>query len=93
MGRIVWSEVGGVAEAIVNGEHDADLESIQLACKSRMKRMFRARQRVRLKGTGNVQLEGCEGTIEKVNEKSVSVYVDGQGSYRVPARMLEAVDA
>lgn len=93
MARIVWSEVGGIAEAIVNGEHDADLEVIQLACKNRMKRMFRARQRVRLTGTGNVELEGAEGTIEKVNEKSVSVYVDGRGSYRVPPRMLEVVNA
>ncbi len=91
MARIVWSEVGGVAEAIVNGEHDGDLELIQLACKSRMKRMFRVRQRVRLKGTSNVTLEGAEGVIEKVNEKSISVFVEGHGSYRVPARMLEVV--
>lgn len=91
MARIVWSEIGGVAEAIANGEHDDQLEYIQIACKGRLKRMFRQGQRVRLKGTSNVELEGAEGIVEKVNAKSVSVTIPDHGSYNVPPRMLEVI--
>lgn len=89
--RIVWSEVGGVAEAIIDGDHDDDLELIQIACQSRIKRMFRKGQRIKLKGTESVVLEGAEGRIEKINQKSISVILDAHGPYNVPPRMLEVV--
>jgi hypothetical protein len=95
MARIVWSEVGGVAEAIINGQHDADLEYIQIACQARMKRMFRAGQRDRAVGTSNPEVDGKQGVIEKVNAKTIKVVLDeqrGTGTwYNFPPRMLEVV--
>ena len=89
--RIVWSEVGGLAEEIIDGKHDENLEYIQIACQSRVKRMFRKGQRIKLKGTESVVLEGAEGRIEKINTKSISVILDSHGPYNVPPRMLEVV--
>lgn len=91
MARKTWEEVGGVALAIINGEHDADLQYIHQACGQRLKRMFRKGQRVKLVGTKSVELEGKLGTIEKVNTKSVSVFVDERGGFNVSPNLLELV--
>ena len=90
MARKTWDEVGGVALAIINGEHDKDLSYIHQACGIRLKRMFRKGQQVRLVGTGNVELDLKVGTIEKVNTKSVSVITD-VGGYNVSPNLLELV--
>jgi hypothetical protein len=100
-----WVKVGGFPLEIMEGKHDDNLESIQNACKVRLKSMFRKGQRCRLTGTHNVELDGKLVTIIKVNAKSISVGVGEpeivggrrnppyfpEGSYNVPPRMLEAV--
>lgn len=90
--RRTWEDVGGVAHAIIKGEHDADLQYIQQACTQRFKRMFRKGQRVRLINTGNVELEFKEGVIEKVNTKTVSVAIPGTAGYNVSPNLLELVE-
>jgi hypothetical protein len=87
-----WVKVGGVPLEIMEGKHDDALESIQNACRVRLKSKFRKNQRCRLVGTRSVELDGKEVVIEKVNSKSVSVrLIDGGVGYNVPPRMLEAV--
>lgn len=94
-----WEVVGGIPLAIVKGEHDDVLESIQNACKVRVKSMFRKGQKCKLVGTKSVELDGKIVTILKVNAKTVSVGVGDpnnwggydEGSYNVPPRMLEAI--
>lgn len=86
-----WEEVGGVALAITKGDHDVDLEYIQMACTQRLKRRFRKGQRIKLTGTGNVMLEGAVGVITQPNVKTISVQLDEHGPYKVPPRMLEVV--
>ena len=84
-----WIKTGGIALEIMEGKHDDNLESIAQACKSRVKSMFRKNQRVKLINTRNVELDGAQGMIEKVNSKTVSVILDDGRSYNVPPRMLE----
>lgn len=91
MARIKWAEVGGIAEQIIKGEHDADLEYIQIACKARLNRMFFKGQRIKLKETKSVELEGAVGRIDRVNQKSISITLDDGQMYNVPPRMLEVV--
>jgi len=97
-----WVKVGGVPLEIMEGKHDDVLESIQNACKTRLKVRFRKGQKCRLIGTHNVELDGKTVTIIKVNAKSISVGVGDptneygetyypEGSYNVPPRMLEAM--
>lgn len=86
-----WVKAGGVALEIIEGKHDDDLESIAQACRVRVKSMFRKNQRVKLVGTRNVQIDGSEGIIEKVNSKSISVILDDGRGYNVPPRMLEVL--
>ena len=86
-----WDEVGGVAQAIINGEHDADLSYIQQACRQRIKRMFRRGQRVKLVGTKSVELDGKIGTIQKVNTKTISITIPDVGEYNVSPNLLELV--
>ena len=99
-----WVKVGGVPLEIMEGKHDDVLESIQNACKTRLKMRFRKGQKCRLTGTKSVELDGKVVTIIKVNPKSISVGVGDpktefgetyypDGSYNVPPRMLEAVEA
>lgn len=84
------------ARAIMAGELDSDISFILEACKARTKSMFRKGSRVRLVNTRNVSLEGAEGTIVKVNQKSVTVGVGEKDEfgylkeYNVPLAMLEA---
>jgi len=98
-----WVKVGGVPLEIMEGKHDDVLESIQNACKTRLKMRFRKGQKCRLTGTHNVELDGKTVTIIKVNPKSISVGVGDpvtqygetyypEGSYNVPPRMLASVE-
>lgn len=84
-----WIKVGGVALEIVEGTHDADLESIRQACAVRVKSMWRKGDRVRLVNTRNVLLDGAEGRVEKVNTKSISVVLDNGARYNVNPELLE----
>lgn len=87
-----WVKVGGVPLEIMEGKHDDVLESIQNACRVRLKSKFRKNQRCRLVDTKSVELDGKEVVIDKVNAKSISVHVVETGvGYNVPPRMLEAV--
>lgn len=86
-----WDEVGGIALAIVSGEHDESLSDIQAACKQRIRRLFRAGQRIELTGTRNVTLEGAKGVILKTNVKTITVRLDDEREYNVPPSMLKAV--
>lgn len=79
------------ARAIVDGEHDADLDYIQGAVQARRKMMFRRGARVRLTGTRNPEIEGQTGTVVKVNAKRVTVDIDESGEFNVPTTMLELV--
>lgn len=97
-----WEKVGGIPLAIMKGEHDDLLETIRDACNKRMKSRFRKGDRMKLKGTRNVELDGKECQIIKVNQKSVTVGVgqltrepwgdsyDG-GEFNVPPSMLEPI--
>lgn len=97
-----WESVGGIALAIMKGEHDSELEYIRQACVQRLKSRFRKGLRCRLIGTKNVTIEGKECVILKVNQKSITVgigepmteygrtwYPDGE--YNVSPRLLEPV--
>jgi hypothetical protein len=97
-----WVNVGGIPLEIMEGKHDDVLESIQNACRVRLKSKFRKGQKCRLVGTKSVELDGKTVTILKVNPKSISVGVGEpdeafggtyypEGSYNVPPRMLEAI--
>lgn len=99
-----WSDEAGpiTVQGIVNGDHDAVLDIVVQAAKARLKFKFRKGQRIRLTGTRNVELEGKEGVITKVNQKSISVglgeattdqfgtiYADGE--YNVSPNLLEVL--
>ena len=86
-----WDEVGGVANQIIKGEHDSDLQYIQQACAQRFKRMFRKGQRVKLVGTKSVELDGKIGVIQKVNTKTVTITILNVGEYNVSPNLLEIV--
>lgn len=98
-----WFKAGSeIAIAIMQGQHDSELETIANACKVRLKQMFRKGQKVKLVGTKNAEIDGKIGRIVKVNQKSITVGIGEpkvefgeqywpEGSYNVPPRMLEAV--
>lgn len=85
------SDTCPLADAILSGEHDADLDYIHQAVQARRKSMFRYGARVRLTGTRSVDLDGREGTVLKVNARKVSVRLDDGREYNVPTGMLELV--
>ncbi|HSE44255.1 MAG TPA: hypothetical protein VLA89_02890 [Gemmatimonadales bacterium] len=91
MARRQWSDIGGLPYAIIQGEHDDDLSYIQMACKQRLKRLYRKGARVRLVGLDNPTVDGCEGRIEKTNQKSVTVILDDGRGYNVVPEFLELV--
>jgi hypothetical protein len=92
-----WVKAGGVALEIMEGKHDAHLNTIADACNKRLKAMFRKGQQVRLTGTRNVELEGQVGVVLKVNPKRITVGLGERGQfgyeseYNVPPHMLEVV--
>jgi hypothetical protein len=62
-----------IVQAIIDGTHDEELTEIQRVAAWRLKNLWRPRMRVRLEGTKNPELEGKEGVITKVNQKTISV--------------------
>lgn len=89
-----WIKLGGLPLEIMQGKHDDDLENIRQAVTARIKSRFQRGQRVVLKGTRNVELDGQEVTIIKVNQKSITVGVGKRDQfgyekeYNVPPKML-----
>jgi hypothetical protein len=83
--------------AIVAGEHDADLDQIDLAIRNRKRRMFRPGTKVRLHGTRNASIDGMTGVILKVNAKRMTVGLGEKDQFGyekeflIPASMLEVI--
>ena len=95
-----------VLRLIDGGECDDDLNTINTAIRERQKllarrtiRTIRDGQKVRFNDTVNpTYLRGLEGTVVKVNKTNVVVLPDEHrgrfaGQIRVPANLLEVVDA
>lgn len=86
-----------VASAIERGQHDAELEQIDVAIKRRKRAMFRPGSRVRLVGlTKFPQYERKIGTVVKVNPTRVTVGIGDndpvlgyERELLVPVGMLE----
>jgi hypothetical protein len=104
MARKLLKDTCTIAAEILDGQHDDDLDYIAQACKARLKARFRKGQRVVLRGTRNVELDGKEATILKVNAKTISVGVGepkvefgytfySDGEFNVPPALLEAASA
>lgn len=71
-------ELGPVAQAILDGQHDEELAGILAAAQARQKNRFRRGTKIRVEGTGSTT-EGKEGVVLKVNTKTITV---GLGSIR-----------
>ena len=91
--RRTWEDIGGVANAIIKGEHDDDLWWISQACGQRLKRVFRKGQRVKVVGTDNPALYEKMGTVKQVNPKTIGVDVEGVGRMNFSPNLLQAVPA
>lgn len=92
-----WEKAGGMALEIMKGLHDDELDVIQQACRARFKSIYRKNARCILRGTRNVEIDGKECVIIKVNTKSISVGLGKKDQfgyekeYNVPAHMLEVL--
>lgn len=88
-----------IGKSIMEGEYDADLDTILAAVAYRKKVMFRPGSKVRLSGTRNTEIDGQIGTVIKVNAKRISVGLGEKSEwgyeqeFLVPASMLTAVEA
>lgn len=76
--------------AILDGEHDHELDYIQQACAARMKQRFRKGARIEVISG---KMMGQQGTVSKVNPKRVSVVMDDQGLWNIPPTMLNVLPA
>jgi transcription antitermination factor NusG len=77
-----------LVQAILAGDHDADLDRIDRAIRSRKQRMFRPGTRVRVI---DGRTAGEEGIVTKVNLKRISVQLDNGSGWLVPVQMLEVI--
>jgi chaperone required for assembly of F1-ATPase len=76
--RRLLRDVDPIVAAVLDGQHDAILDSIEQAVRHRRKAAApRIGTRVRLVGTRNPRLEGKEGEVVKVNAKRLSIFLDG----------------
>ena len=89
-------DISPLHAAILDGEYDSDLASLNQTINARLKltmRMsFRPGSRIRViddPAAGN--LAGIEGTVIRVNNKTVSVDLDNGLGYRISPRILEPV--
>lgn len=78
-----------ITDAIMRGEHDAEINYIQNACTARLRRMFRKGAQVEVI-EGRVM--GATGTIIKVNQKRISVDLGPDGRWNIPPGMLRLVE-
>ena len=88
-----------IADAILRGDYDDQLNFIQHACSLRLKRMFRKGAMVEITSG---KLEGLTGVVLKVNPKRVAVGLGDHstehgadyysaGSWNVPPSMLRVL--
>ena len=102
--RVPKNQYSDLVNAIIAGEHDADLDMIQQAAKYRLKNLWRPRMRVVVHGTKNPSLDGKEAVIIKVNQKSISIGVGAAttdqwgteyegGQWNVSPALLSKVEA
>ena len=97
MARQLLRDTCETARAIMDGGLDGDLTWIEQAAQARRKNLYRKGARVRLTGTRNRAIEGMEGTILRVNQKTVAVGCGEKdefgfyrsGEFNVPPVMLE----
>jgi len=68
-------DLGPLAKAIFDGEHDDELAGILAAAQARQKNRFRKGTRVRVVGTKNPRTDGKVGVVLKVNPKTIQVGV------------------
>lgn len=103
MARTLLKDTCDIAREILDGKHDADLANIRHACDARLKRQWMKGMRIRLVGTRNAHIEGAEGVILKVNQKSVTVGLGtaetsqwgttySQGEFNVSPGLLQKVE-
>lgn len=85
-----------IAKAILTGDHDGELREIEHALKYRQRvtmSSFKRNSRVRIIGSGG-RIDGCTATVQKVNQKTVTVMIDDTSErWRVSPQLLEAVEA
>lgn len=99
MARQLLRDTSETARQIMDGELDAELDTLQQAIAARRKNMFRSGTRVRVHGANNAELNGQVGTVMRVNPKRISVgfgeYDHEIGlferEYNIPPSMLEPV--
>lgn len=77
-----------LVQAILAGNHDAELDRIDRAVRRRKQMMFRPGTRVRVIGGS---IDGEEGVVTKVNLKRISVNLDSGRGYLIPINMLEVI--
>lgn len=102
MARKLLKDVHPFIAEILEGQHDEILDQVAHACKVRLKSRFRKGQRVKIVNCGNPEIEGREGVIVRVNQKTIAVgcgnfdpeweVYDG-GDFNVPPSMLEVIVA
>lgn len=90
-------DISPLHAAILEGVHDAELDSLEQAINARRKRTlrteYRTGTRVRIvDDPRSGDLAGVLGTVIKINRKSVSVDLDDGRSYRVSSGLLEVAD-
>lgn len=89
-------DISPLHAAILDGEYDSDLASLNQTINARLKltmRMsFRPGSRVRVvddPAAGN--LAGVEGTVIRVNKTTISVDLDNGRGYRISPKLVEPV--
>jgi hypothetical protein len=99
MARKLLRDASPLAAAILDGQHDAELELIKQAVAARMRDRFRRGTMVRVHSTRDLRLHGMVGTVMKVNPTRITVgfgeyhetefgsFFDAE--YNIPPNMLE----
>ena len=80
-----------VMDAILGGEHDAQLGAIESAVAMRKRHVFRRGAKVRIMGATHGELNGQIGTVVRVNPKRIAVVLEDGKEWGVPMSMLEVL--
>lgn len=83
-----WKDASPIAAAIMNGEHDDEIDYISQACTARLKGLFRKGNKVEVTSG---RLLGKTGVILKMNQKRASVEVYGEGVWNIPPHMMRVI--
>lgn len=94
MGRQLLRDTHELVAEVLDGKHDDIVDHLERAAKFRQRQIatqsFRVGGRVKTQGTGRIEYEGVEGTVEKINAKTIAVRMDTGGVLRCPPSMLVA---